>query len=269
MTRLIVNADDFGLTPGVNAGILEAHRQGIVTSTTLMVNMGAAEEALRLAADCPTLGVGIHLTLTAGHAVSTEVPSLVDRAGRFWNLKHLAQFARPDDIRREFRCQMERFLSFGKKPTHIDSHHHVHGEPSIRPIVLDLAREYDLPVRNAPVPDNAATLPESDSGRMAGGMQPDHEANGLEQLPVRHAAFLSTRFYGERATFEVFVEELQKASMFDTVEIMVHPAHADAALVNGSSYSHNRERELAVLTDPRLPDVLASWGMQRIHYGQL
>ena len=250
MTRLIVNADDFGLTPGVNAGILEAHRQGIVTSTTLMVNMSAAEEAMRLAADCPTLGVGIHLTLTAGHAVSSEVPSLVDRAGRFWNMRHLAQFARPDDIRRELACQMERFLSFGRKPTHIDSHHHVHGDPTIQPIVLALARAYDLPVRM--VPDSPGAL-----------------ASDLEQPVVRSTDFLSTRFYGERATFEVLAGELQAASAFETAEIMVHPAHADSSLVNGSSYSHNRERELAVLTDPRLPDLLASLGICRIHYGQL
>lgn len=250
MTRLIVNADDFGLTPGVNAGILEAHRLGIVTSTTLMVNMSAAEEALHLATDCPALGVGIHLTLTAGHAVSAEVPSLVDRAGRFWNVRHLAQYARPDDIRREFVCQLERFLSFGRKPTHIDCHHHVHADPMMLPIVLELARAYDLPVRN--VPDAPGAL-----------------ADGSAQPAVRHTAFLSTRFYGERATFEVLVEELQKASAFATAEIMVHPAHADAALVNGSSYSHNRERELAVLTDPRLPDILASLDMHRIHYGHL
>ena len=250
MTRLIVNADDYGLTPGVNAGILEAHRQGIVTSTTLMVNMSAAEEAMRQAADCPTLGVGIHLTLTAGHAVSNEVPSLVDRAGRFWNVRHLTQFARPDDIRRELVCQMERFLSFGRMPTHIDSHHHVHADPVVLPIILDLARAYGLPVRNVPV-------------------SPGEPARGSELTGVRHAACLSTRFYGERATFEVLVEELKAASAYESAEIMVHPAHADAALISGSSYSHNRERELAVLTDPRLPDLLASWDIRLIHYGQL
>jgi predicted glycoside hydrolase/deacetylase ChbG (UPF0249 family) len=101
--RLIVNADDFGLTEGVNQGIIEAHSGGIVTSTSLMVHGGAAEQAVGLAAEYPELSIGLHFV--------DDTPALDDPA-------HAA---------REFSVQLERFRALmGSDPTHVDSHHHVH-----------------------------------------------------------------------------------------------------------------------------------------------
>jgi chitin disaccharide deacetylase len=101
--RLIVNADDFGLTEGVNQGIIEAHTGGIVTSTSLMVDAAAAEQAVRLAAGHPGLSIGLHFV--------DDTPALDD----------------PVHAAREFAAQLERFRALmGSEPTHVDSHHHVH-----------------------------------------------------------------------------------------------------------------------------------------------
>jgi chitin disaccharide deacetylase len=101
--RLIVNADDFGLTEGVNRGIIEAHTRGIVTSTSLMVDFPAAQDAVRLAAEHPHLSIGLHFV--------DDTPALDD----------------PDHAAREFSVQLGRFRELmGSEPTHVDSHHHVH-----------------------------------------------------------------------------------------------------------------------------------------------
>lgn len=103
MPRLIVNADDFGLTEGVNQGIIEAHTDGIVTSTSLMVHGAGAAQAVRLAAEHPELSIGLHFV--------DDTPALDD----------------PGHAAREFAAQLERFRELmGAEPTHVDSHHHVH-----------------------------------------------------------------------------------------------------------------------------------------------
>ena len=130
MKRLIVTGDDFGITRGINRGILEAHRDGILTSTSLMVNRPACEEAVALSRQCPTLSLGLHLELDG--VEPARVPAELDR-------------------------QLERFLNFvGAAPTHVDSHHDVHRQPRILPHVLGWARRVGLllrgygPVRHFP-----------------------------------------------------------------------------------------------------------------------
>jgi predicted glycoside hydrolase/deacetylase ChbG (UPF0249 family) len=124
---LIVNADDFGLTSGVNRGIMEAHRDGIVTSASLMVEAGASEEAADLATSAPRLSVGLHFVL--------------DGKGR--------RFLRdPEAAAREIRRQFDRFQAvLGRLPTHLDTHHHVHREPRLLRPLLAVADEYGLPLR--------------------------------------------------------------------------------------------------------------------------
>lgn len=103
MPRLIVNADDFGMTDGVNRGIVDAHVRGVLTSTSLMVYGAAAESAVRLAAEHPGLSIGLHFV--------DDTPDLDE----------------PEHARREFAAQLERFRELmGAEPTHVDSHHHVH-----------------------------------------------------------------------------------------------------------------------------------------------
>lgn len=148
-TRLIVNADDFGLSHGITDGIILAHRYGFLTSTSLMSNMPAAEYALDRAAKFPRLGVGIHLNLCAGRPIlpPEEVPSLIGANGCF----HLADVmirrlwagrARGREIFAEFRAQIRWMKDRGTVPTHADSHHHMHLYPAaVLPFVRALKSE--------------------------------------------------------------------------------------------------------------------------------
>src|SRR5258707_9725647 len=132
MKRLIVNADDFGFTRGVNAGIVRAFKSGIVTSTTIMANGEAFEDAVSLAHANPGLGVGCHLAVVGGRPVAapSEIPSLVDRNGVLpatltrLVIKIARGYASGEDIAREFRAQVRRVVDSGIEITHVDSHKH-------------------------------------------------------------------------------------------------------------------------------------------------
>src|SRR5215831_13633162 len=125
---LIVNADDFGLTEGTNQAIIDAHRYGIVTSTSLLANGYAFDHAADLARQYPSLGVGVHFTLTEGPPVAPDVPELLRPDGKL-PLSNLP-FARAlvagklptDAIRREFEAQTRKIVEASIKPTHVDAH---------------------------------------------------------------------------------------------------------------------------------------------------
>jgi predicted glycoside hydrolase/deacetylase ChbG (UPF0249 family) len=121
MKWLIVTGDDFGMSGGINRGIVKAHRDGILTSTSLLVNGPASEEAAAFGRECPTLSLGLHLELDAGDAA--RIPA-------------------------EVQCQVARFRKLvGAEPTHVDSHHNVHQDPRVLPHVLAWARHAGVPVR--------------------------------------------------------------------------------------------------------------------------
>jgi chitin disaccharide deacetylase len=124
---LIVNADDFGASGGVNRGIMEAHREGILTSASLMVEGKASEEARDLATSAPGLSVGLHFVL--------------DGEGRSFVQDPVA-------AAREIQRQLDRFQALlGRLPTHLDTHHHVHREPGLLQPLLAVADEYGLALR--------------------------------------------------------------------------------------------------------------------------
>jgi len=135
--RLIVNADDFGWTRGISDGILLAHRDGVVTSTSLMVNQPASDYALVCASQHPRLSVGIHLNLSDGAPVLQpgKVPSLVNGNGRFHPFAQLHRRllrwqVSPSEMESEFRAQIQWMKKRGFAPVHADSHHHVHIYPA-------------------------------------------------------------------------------------------------------------------------------------------
>ena len=134
---LIVNADDFGLSKGQNYGIAEACRHGVVTSTTALVNGEAVEHAATLSRDLPKLGVGMHFVLTLGMPLSSMPGLTRDGVLGKWIWEMAEQGTLPlDEIARELDCQFNRFVDlFGREPTHLDSHHHVHMIPAIFPLV--------------------------------------------------------------------------------------------------------------------------------------
>jgi predicted glycoside hydrolase/deacetylase ChbG (UPF0249 family) len=136
---LIVNADDFGLSAGVNRGIIESHERGIVTSASLMVRQPAAREAARYAGKNRRLSLGLHVDL------GEWVP---DKSGDWSRLYHVVDTDDADAVRAEFAAQLERFRDLvGRDPTHIDSHQHVHRNEPVRSIVTRAARRMGVPVR--------------------------------------------------------------------------------------------------------------------------
>jgi predicted glycoside hydrolase/deacetylase ChbG (UPF0249 family) len=135
--RLIINADDFGLSRGITDGIVLTHKKGILTSTSLMVNQPATEYAISCAEQVRELGIGIHLNLTQGTPVLSpdQIPTLVNEAGQFHSCRTLArQLLRlqvsAQEIEAEFRAQIQLMKSYGLLPTHADSHHRIHMYPS-------------------------------------------------------------------------------------------------------------------------------------------
>ncbi len=246
---LVVNADDLGRTAGVNAGILAAHRDGLVTSATLMVGSPAAAAAAAAWADHPRLGVGLHVTLTGGPPTlpPERLPSLVDADGLLPRRPEGLVGAEPAEVEAEVRHQLARFRELtGRLPTHLDSHHHSHRLPAVLAAVVAVAREHGLPVRNAS-PTVGRRL------REAGIATTDAFVEG---------------FYGEAATLPGLLALLAGAGDGST-ELMCHPARVDAPLRAGSTYVDERETELAALTDPAARRAVERRGLRLVHFGEL
>lgn len=244
--KLIINADDFGYSRGVNWGIAEAHRQGVVSSTTMMVNMPAYEHAVELGKENPRLGVGVHLVLTCGKPVHPQVPTLTDEWGFFQREQQHLMKARPEEIEQEFTAQIERFLQSGLKLTHLDSHHHVHAHEAILPIVLRLAERYQVPIRN----------PWTFAGN-----------RGDKRFMTTEG--FSHRFYGNDLTPAMFIEVVEEMRGYATAEIMSHPAYLDEDVLVGSSYNLSRTRELQILTSTQVKDYVNQNGIQLVTFNDI
>jgi len=150
--RLITHADDFGLSAEVNAAVLEAHRSGVLTSCSLMVAEEGASQALTLAKTQPGLSVGIHLTAAMGRSVlpHQDISSITDGNGHFSGdpvsagFRYFFSARAKRELRKELSAQIERFLSSGLQPTHMDSHLHLHVHPVIFEMVLELGAKYGV-----------------------------------------------------------------------------------------------------------------------------
>jgi chitin disaccharide deacetylase len=143
--RLIINADDFGLSPSVNEAVIRAHREGILTTASLMVNEAGFDEAVKLAKENPKLGVGLHLTLLHGHSALPpgKIPGLVNARGEFSNspvgvgMKYFFDSDLLEPLRAEITAQFEKFRSTGLILDHVNGHLHLHLHPIIFKILMD------------------------------------------------------------------------------------------------------------------------------------
>jgi predicted glycoside hydrolase/deacetylase ChbG (UPF0249 family) len=233
LIKLIVNADDFGYTRGINHAIIDCHQNGIVNSATMMMNMPGVPHAVVLAKENPKLMVGIHLVLTCGKPLLDNVPSLVDQEGKFKKLSYLREHVSDvslEELEREWSAQIDAFLAAGLTPSHFDSHHHTHTIPEFLPVVQRLSRKYGLSCRLA-----------SDQA--------------VEGVPAFSDVFLHD-FYGSTATEDYFDNIASKAPDGSTVEVMCHPGYVDHALLTGSSYAIERVKETEILTTVKLPASL-------------
>ena len=226
--KLILNADDFGLSHSVNQGITECLKQNLVSSTTMMMNTPYTDEVIKLAKDLELKNVGIHLNLTYGKSVlpREQVSSLVDPSGTFHYVCMLGYYTQYLDAKKELRAQIEKFLDNGLTPTHLDYHHYFHEVPNIFKAYLELAQDYNLPVRTM-------TTECRDMARERGLITTDafsfdfHNGYGvnLETLKAIHN---------------------QYASQDISLEILTHVGYIDQYTQNITGYLL-REREIEVL----------------------
>lgn len=235
---LIVNADDFGRSAGVDDGIVRAHREGIVTSTTFMTNAPSTAHAASLARATPSLDVGVHLVLTYAKPLSdpARLQSLVREDGSFWRPTEL--LARPIDRTEaltEYRAQYVRARELaGREPTHVDTHHWVHDHPALSWAVCELARETGAAAR-------AHTPAQRDEYRAKGVRTPDHFTREFQ-----HPGHI------EVAELLALISRVEEG----VTELMCHPGEPDPDLVATSAYARERPVELATLTDARVRDAL-------------
>jgi len=246
MKRLIVNADDFGVTRGVSEGILAAHRHGIVTSTTVLATASIDPELAARARDSG-LGLGLHVNLTLGRPL-TRAASLVDESGRFIrDARRAAARAAPRDVDAEVDAQIARFVDLMRRaPTHLDSHHHVGMLAPVREVVLAAARRLGVAVRSQDAGARARAA-------SAGLRTPDHffgeSGPDVYWTPARALAHL-------------------RALPPGVSEFMTHPGWFDDDLAY-SRYARQREVEMVGLGTAPARAAAVALGIQLCHFGQI
>jgi len=249
--KLIVNADDFGYTPGVTRGIVRAHHEGIVTATTMMANAPDTDGAAKAARANAALDIGAHLVTTYGRPLSpvAKVPSLVDASGTFPRLADLLRTGKPDtgEALTEYRAQYRRVRDLiGREPTHLDTHHWVHDLPALEDALLALAKETGAAARTHDGRQRARF-------RDAGVRTPDRFVREFQHAGAIH--------------LESLLDILGRvAEDGGVIELMCHPAEPDDALLKGSSYAAERGIELETLTDPRVREAVERLDIELVDY---
>ena len=293
MRRLIINADDFGLTAGVNRAIVEAHEHGVVSSTTLMANGQAFEDAVRLARSIPQLGVGCHVVLVDGAPLlhQSQVNSLLDngnRAGhraaaprfrqgiaRFGALALLGRL-KADEIEAEATAQIRRLQASGTTVTHLDSHKHTHLFPRVLRPLLQAARSCGIrAIRNPFERIQGSQLAASPSlwkrwtevgvlRSLARQFREAVQQAGIS-TPDGTLAIVATGALNERL-LRLMVENLPEG----TWELVCHPGYNDADLQGiRTRLRASREQELRILTSPSTRDLLAANGVEVVSFREL
>jgi predicted glycoside hydrolase/deacetylase ChbG (UPF0249 family) len=245
----VVNADDFGFTHDVNAGIVEAHRNGILTSTTLMATGAAYEDAVRLARETPSLDIGAHLVLAR---------------------KILWQPAR---IRGELRRQMEKILAAGLAPTHLDTHKHTHLLPWVLEAVASLGEEFRIPWVRRPF-----DFPLGAPGAVPWTRRVLNRAMAVASLRHhrvlhRHGCRTTDHFAGFQITGTFRTREL--VALISNLppgitELMTHPGRCTAELrAARTRLKESREEELRALSAPEVREALEKHDVRLINYRDL
>jgi len=282
--QLILNADDFGLTRGVNEGIIRAHREGILTSATLMANAPAFDHAVELARANPSLGVGCHLVLVGGSAIATrdDISTLADRDGRLpaslaaLVVKLSSGIVRSSDIERELLAQIEKIRRAGIEPTHLDTHKHTHAHPHVLAALGKVARQTGItrvrkPVEN--LKDSWQSIQGNGGGklgRLAAAAAVRAIAPWFEALSRRYGLLSPDNFLGLAATGQLSPAALRR--LIDTLpdgctEIMLHPGLCDAELAKaGSRWRCKRATELEALLSAEVKRAVTDAGIRLISY---
>ena len=290
MKRLIVNADDFGLTAKVNEAIIDGHCRGLISSTSLLANGEAFECAVALSRQAPRLGIGVHWNLTEGKpaAPGCSIPSLVNgkeffarTPGSLWRAIILGRVSTVD-IERELRAQIEKVLAAGVAPTHLDSHKHVHALPVLGKMGIKLAREYGIGAIRCvaerwPAPGGLLRrYPRATTTiirQLLNGFALALISRGWSRQLRRAGVACASHFYGLTATGfldEEILGEILSRLPDGTSELMCHPGIVDNALRRTPTrLLEQREMEYRALTRPAMKRLAQDLGIQLVNYREM
>lgn len=287
MRELIINADDFGYTHGVNEGIIRAHRNGILTSTTLMATGAAFDDAVERAKANPKLGVGCHLVLTGGNAVAPKekIPSLADGNGRLPEslpalvVRVSVGSVRTEDIETELRAQLEKVHRAGIELTHVDTHKHTHVHPRVMDAVGRVAREFGITRVRNPIEDlrdSWRTARSENSGlvvNMVASCAVRSVGSWFQSIARKYGLRSPDHFLGLAVTGYVSANALCR--LIDTLpegrtEIMTHPGLCDAELMSTDTrLNEQRETELDALLSAEARRLTETRAIRLISYREL
>lgn len=277
----IVNGDDFGLSPGINRGIIEAHQLGILTSASLIATGEAFDDAVALAHQFPNLSIGVHLALTEGTPVLSpeKLPSLVGSRGLFLPspgalfIKWLKDGLQLREVQQELAAQIEKILAHKLRIDKLDSHMHLHMLPGIFRVVLALAKQYQIRAIRLP---GEAILSHGKVSEARGlwkravlawltSVQRRHVARTDLLTPDRFCGLAVSGSLGEHDLLRI-LQRLQPG----LTEIMVHPGYRDATLAGWPrSRRYERERELQALLSRRVKRCIAELGITLTNYREV
>jgi predicted glycoside hydrolase/deacetylase ChbG (UPF0249 family) len=283
-----VNADDLGWTEGVNRGIAEAHRNGIVTSASLLANGAAFASGVELARTTPALGVGVHLNLSDGEPVAERelVTSLLNDRGELEAKPEslLLRLARRsvllEQVEFEWDAQIQKVRDVGIEPTHLDGHRHVHMLPGLFEIVLRLAKKHGIAAVRISHEESSLRAALSSGAKQKGTvvMRQGVQARGLKMLArdaheqaERAGIAAADYFCGIAQTGELTREGIVRLLEIlpeGTTELMCHPGYVDADLARSATrLQGSRQTEVDILTNTEIRNLVASQGIRLIDYG--
>ena len=281
---LVINADDFGLTPGVNEGIVDAHTRGILTSASMFANASATNHAIQLAQQTPTLGIGCHLALVDADPVlpSSRLPTLAPDGHfrptwRSFTVAALAGRIAIGEIEQELTAQIGRLKDAGLRLTHLDAHQHVHAFPPVFGVVARLARRFGIATVRIPYESPPLALVARNAGRPGARLQAIENvalapwAWWDRLLLKRHELAPAPAFLGHVLTGLLTRDDLR--GLLQRIgqgvsELMTHPGYPDADLdLVRTRLRQERAAEVAVLTDPAIVDLVRREGIALVRHG--
>lgn len=281
MKQLIINADDFGLHPLINKGIIKGHSEGIITSTSLMPSAPYFDEAVQLVKANPSLGVGIHLTLVGGvkPACTSGVNSLLTAGGVFaedytvFAKKWYTGSIKKNELVKELETQIEKVLAAGIKPTHIDSHQHMHVLPGIAGIVVRLCEKYGI--KKIRMPGENIFW----SGGFEAGMGRKIGRDGLSFCAMlakgkaQSAGLIYPQhFFGMLAGGNLNAELVKNILLNlpeGTSEIMTHPGLDSTELAKHFTWGYHWQDELCAFLSAENKKIVREHGIKLINFGGL
>jgi hopanoid biosynthesis associated protein HpnK len=279
--KIIINADDFGLCDGVNRAVVQAHTQGILTSTTIMANMPAARQAVELAKQFPTLGVGVHLNLFGSKPSSKDpcVARLLNSDGEFAyspsRLSFLSMVNRKirNAIATELAAQIQWVIDNGLKPTHLDSHKHIHNFPGVFPIVCELAKSFGIAAIRWPFePKQVSRKPWPPADKKERKRARIIRAMAKINRKQNPSFFKTHATLGIAHTGRINVDFLKAAVIYnfaEIVEIITHPGFIDGLDPAKTRLVQQRKMELDALCDKKVRQYFKDAAIKLVHYGQI